>query len=84
MLWKSETVYTTYLSFAKASHTQETLVVINGHNTRNNRTCNSNLATVIDKFEKDIGIIKQLSDNQISSRINLWSKEILAQKLTNT
>lgn len=47
-----------YLCFAKTSHAQEALIVINGHNSRNNGTIYSNLATVIHKLEKDIGIIE--------------------------
>ena len=60
-----------YLCFAETSHPYEAFVVINGHNSRNNRAVNSDMAAVINKLEKDIGVIEQLSDNKISTCINL-------------
>lgn len=54
--------YIKYLGFAKACHSHESLVIINGHDTRNYWTSNSNLPTVIHKLEKDISVIEQLSD----------------------
>lgn len=60
-----------YLCFAETSHPYEAFVVINGHNSRNNWAINSDMAAVINKLEKNIGIIEQLSDNKISTGINL-------------
>ena len=59
-----------YLSLAKTSHANEALVIINWHNARDNGTLNSNLATIIDKFEENISVVEKLSDNKISSSIN--------------
>lgn len=47
-----------YLGFTETSHAYESLVVINGHNSRNNRTSNSNLATVVDEFEENISVVE--------------------------
>ena len=60
-----------YLSFAKTSHANEALVVINRHNSRNNGASNSNLATIIHKFEVNVSVIKQLCDDYICSGIHL-------------
>jgi hypothetical protein len=59
----STTVIYIYLGFAKTSHTYEALVVINRHNTRDNGTIDSDLAAVIHKFQENISIIKELSNN---------------------
>ncbi|MFS7942782.1 hypothetical protein Hanom_Chr06g00492501 [Helianthus anomalus] len=60
-----------YLSFAETSHANEAVIVVNGHDAGNNGTSNSNLPTIIHKFEKIVNIVEKLSDNHISSCINL-------------
>lgn len=65
-------IITVYLGLAETSHTQEPLVVGNGHNSRNNGTINPDLATVIQKFKEYISIIEKLCHNQICSSVNLF------------
>ena len=60
-----------YLRFAKLGHSKKTPVVLNGHYTRNNWNCNSNLATVIHKLKEHIYIIEKLGDNDFTTCINL-------------
>ena len=55
--------YSAHLCFAETSHTYEAFIVVDGHNSRNNGTGNSNLTTVVDKFEENVSVIEQLSYN---------------------
>jgi len=61
----------THLCFAETSHANETLIIIYWHDARNNRTMDSNLATVIHELEVNISVIKQLSNDEICSSIHL-------------
>jgi len=62
---------TTYLGLAQASHSEKALVVLNGHNTRNNRHLDSNLTAVIHELQVAIGVIEKLGDNDFSACITL-------------
>ena len=62
---------TQYLRFAKFGHAYETFVIIDGHNTRYNRTSYSNLSTIINKLEENVSVIEKLGNNQISTSIKL-------------
>lgn len=61
----------THLCFAETSHANEALIIVYWHDARNNRTMDSNLATVIHKLEVNISVIKQLSNDEICSSIHL-------------
>jgi len=62
---------TPYLGLAQASHAEKALVVLNGHNTRNNRHLDSNLTAVVHKLQVAIGVIEKLSDNDFCACITL-------------
>lgn len=64
-----------YLGFTESSHAKETPVVIDGHDTRNNGTSNSNLAAIIYKLEENVSVIEQLGNDEICSSINLPTKK---------
>lgn len=69
--WSLKSVWYAYLGFAESSHTQEALVIVDGHNTGNNGAFYPNLTTIVDKFEEDISVIEELSNNEVCSGINL-------------
>lgn len=72
-----------YLGFAEASHTEEALVIVNGHNTRNNGACYSNLTTIIHKFEEIVSVIEKLSNNEICTSIHLKNNCSISTRRTN-
>jgi len=47
-----------YLCFTKTSHFDKAIVIVNGQNSRHNRTSYPNLATIIHKLEEYIGVKK--------------------------
>lgn len=63
--------FNSYLCFAEASHAKEALVIVNGHNTRYNRTGYPDLTAIIHKFKEDVSVVEELSYNEISSSVNL-------------
>lgn len=63
-----------YPGFAESSHAEEALVVVDGHDARDNWTIYSILATVMDKLEEDICIVEELGNYEICTSINLQNK----------
>ena len=63
------------LGLTQAGHAKETLVVLNGHNTRDNWYLDADLTTVIHKLQVDIGVIEQLGDNNFATRVNLKTQK---------
>lgn len=71
---------------AEGDNTLKTIVVLDGEDAWQNRTCDTNGTTAFNKVDKDISIKEQLGDNKISSSINLLlqvSKIIFLVRIVN-
>ena len=53
----------------------KSLISEDGHDSRNDLTCDSSLFAVFDPFEEDLIVIEQLSYDEVSPCINLLFKE---------